>query len=121
MSGFFMHTLEIKEYNKFLIIKIVKITPKLRSVGAGTALINFNKNDIFISREAADILKSQVAVFNNEQSPVLEIMSSSSLWFMGNKGIIIPPEEIVHIYDMPLYTECDNVVDDMLKNTIQKA
>lgn len=121
MSGFFMHTLEIKEYNKFLIIKIVKKTPKLRIVGSGTALINFNKYDILISKEAADILKSHVAIFNNTNGPLLEIMSSSSLWFMGHKGIIIPPNEIIHVYEMPEYTECDNDVDNLLKNTIQNA
>jgi len=121
MSGFFMHTLEIKEYNQFLIIKVVKRTPKLRSVGTGTALINFNKYDLHISKQAANILQSQVAVFDNSQNPVLEIMSSSSLWYMGTQGLIIPPGEIFHIYEMPQYIECDNEVDEILKNTINKA
>lgn len=121
MSGFFMHTLEIKEYNRYLVIKVAKRTPKLRSVGTGTALINFNKYDIQISREAADILKSNIATFDNTDTPVLEIMSSSSLWYLGTQGLIIPPGEIFHIYEMPEYTECDNEIDVVLKNTINKA
>lgn len=121
MSGFFMHSIEIKEYNKYLIIKLVKRTPKIRSVGTGTALVNFNKYDLCISKEAAAILQQNIATFNNTQNPVLEIMSSSSLWYMGQQGLIIPPDEIFHIYEMPQYTECDNEVDEVLKNTINKA
>lgn len=119
MSGFFMHTLEIKEYNKFLIIKLVNKTPKLRPVGAGMALINFNKNDLFISESAAELLRTHVNTNTNEQ-PVLEIMSDTSLWYMGNQGLIIPPNEVIHVYAMPQYLVCDNHIDEVLKNTLDK-
>jgi hypothetical protein len=124
MSGFFMHTIEIKEYNKFLIIKLVKQTPKLRPVGAGMALINFNKNDLFISESAADILRTYTLLQNSTNTldqPVLEIMSDSSLWYMGTQGLIIPPGEIIHVYAMPHFTVCDNDIDEVLKNTLDKA
>lgn len=121
MSGFFMHSLEIKEYKQYLIIKLVKRTPKINLVGAGTSLINFNKNDLHISKEAAELLKSKVAQFNNELGPVMEIMSSSNLWYTGYKGLIIPPNEVVHIYEMPVYTECDNEIDEVLKNTLNNS
>lgn len=121
MSGFFMHSLEIKEYNKYLIIKLVNNTPKIHLVGAGTSLINFNKNDLRISKEAAALMQTKIAKFNNDIGPVFEIISSTNLWYFGYKGLIIPNDEVVHIYEMPLYTECDNEIDEVLKNTLNNS
>ena len=112
------HTAEIKEYNGWLIIKLIN-SPKLKVVGLGTLLSNINSNDIHISGNALKILKHNFMQNMDQQNPALEILSETSIWWASvNNGIIIPPGELIHIYKIPVHTECDNVIDDEIKNII---
>lgn len=92
----------------------------MKSVGTGTLLSGFNMNDVHISQPALDILKSYIG-FKQDKEPVVEILSPSSIWFASFRGIIIPPNEILHVYELPYHTLIDNNVDEHLKKIIEKS
>ncbi len=112
------HTLEILEYNNWIIIKLNKYTPKLRNIGEGLILSDFNKFDVKISPEALSILNKNINKNIDKENPVLEIISNDRIAWLSKTGIIIPPNEIFHIFDIPYHTECENIVDEEVKKTI---
>lgn len=115
----YKHTLEIKEYNGWLILTLLNKGPKIKSVGTGLLFSDFNKLDLLISLEALNIIKDNLAKNFDKKDPVLEIIGIDRIWWASNKGIIIPPNEIYHIYTIPMHTIVDNIVDNNIKKIIQ--
>ena len=114
-------TLEIVEFNGYLIIKLLDNGPKIKIVGNGTMISNFNNLDVSISLEAILILQKNLLIDINKPDPALEIISKDKIWWSAlNKGIIIQPNELIHIHCIPFYTVCENIVDDKLKNILNK-
>lgn len=114
------HTAEILEYNNWLIIKLIN-SPKLKIVGVGTLLSNINSKDLKISISALNILKANLNVNLNKENPALEILSETSIWWASiNNGIIIPPNELLHVYTIPTHSICENKIDDDIKMFINK-
>jgi hypothetical protein len=112
------HTIEIKAYKKWLIITVLNYGIKLKSIGTGLLFADFNRHDLKISDEAVAILKDNLNTNFEKKDPVLEIISTDRMWWASKRGIIIPPNEIYHIHTIPLYTTCDNVVDEEIKKNI---
>lgn len=112
------HTVEIKEYNKWLIVTVLDYGPKIKTLGIGTLFSDFNKNDLHISLNALNIIKDNLNQNIDKKDPVLEIISFNRIWWESDKGIIIPPNEIFHIYTIPLHTICNNDIDEKIKNII---
>jgi hypothetical protein len=112
------HTVEIKEYNNWLIIKLIN-TPKLKSIGIGSMLTDFNKNDLKISDEALSIIKNKLNQNKEHQQPALEILSPTKIWWASTTGILIPPNETIHIYDIPIHSYINNDINDELKIKIK--
>jgi len=114
----YKHTVEIKEYNKWLIITILNYNIKIKNVGVGLLFSDFNRNDLHISSEALSVLKDNLNVNIQHKDPVLEIISMDRMWWASNQGIIIPPNEYFHIYTIPNHTLCKNDIDEKIKNII---
>lgn len=111
------HIIEIKEYNNYLIVTLIdKKTPKMKFVGAGVMLTNFNGNDIKISPQALNILIKNIG--NTYADPAFEIISKDKLWWAGKNGIIIPPDELINVFILPHHTVCDNEIDEKLKKVL---
>jgi len=109
----YKHTIEIKEFNNWLIIKVLDYGPKIKYIGTGLLFSDFNKNDLLISQEALNILSNNLGKINNE-IPVLEIINFDKIFWQSDKGIIIPPNEIIHVYTIPYFTLCNNNIDDKI-------
>lgn len=114
----YQHTLEIKAYNKWLILTILTSGPKLKQIGTGLLFSDFNKFDLQISDEALVIIKDNLNLNFDKTEPVLEIISKDRIWWASRQGIIIPPNEIYHIHTIPLHTICNNVIDEKIINNI---
>lgn len=114
----YKHTLEIKEYKKWLIITVLEYGAKIRNLGTGTLFFNFNRNDLQISLDAYGILKDNIKKNMDQKDPVMEIISYDRIWWASDKGIIIPPNEIFHIFTIPMHTTCNNDVDEKIKKII---
>lgn len=117
-----IHSLEIKTYEGYLILKVNK-TPKIKFIGLGSLLADFNRFDVKISDEALNILKDSLNNLNinlQKENPSLEILSETRIWWPSNQGIIIPPNELMHIYAIPVHTTISNDIDEQLKNIIKK-
>ena len=110
-------TLQITTYNKWLILKVNK-TPKLRYIGNGSILSDFNSNDIQISKEALEILNKNLLLNIDQKNPAFEILTKNRIWWPSQSGIIIPPNELIHVFAIPYHTICENVVDEELKKMI---
>jgi hypothetical protein len=113
-------TLRITTYKKYIILTLLDRGPKVKPVGSGTLLSDFNESDVLISAEALDVLKDNVMRNLQEPEPTLEIIAKDKLWWVGQTGLIIPPGEIIHIHVMPYHTICENLVDSKLKEFIDK-
>ena len=112
-------SIEIRSYKGWLILKLVSTTPKLKIVGNGTSLINFNRNDVHISPQALSILNSNIGCNLKEPYPALEVLSENTLWWASiDNGIIIPNNTVMHIHVLPVHTQCDNNIDDKIKEII---
>lgn len=112
------HTLEIKSYEGWLIIKVIN-TPKLKNIGLGSMLSDFNKFDVKISDDALSIIKSKLNTDMDLNNPALEILSETKIWWASSNGLLIPPNELIHIYNIPIHTYCSNDIDEELKNIIK--
>lgn len=113
------HTLEIKSYNDWLILKLIP-TPKIKYIGIGTMLSDFNKFDVLISDEALKILKNNLNKDLDKTDPALEILSEEKIWWASTSGILIKPNELIHIYTIPYHTYVNNDVDEELKKIIKQ-
>ena len=116
-----IHLVEIKEYNKWLIIKVINKSIKLKHIGTGILFSGFNQFDLKISNEALVIIKDNIKKNLSVENPVLEIITKDKIWWASNTGIIIPPNEIFHIFEIPNHLICENNIDDELKKTIDNA
>ena len=114
-------TLEIVEFNGYLIIKLLDDNgPKIKLVGTGTMISNFNHWDIAISKEALAILEKNLLQNINKPDPAMEIIAQDKIWWSAiKKGIIIQPNELIHIHCIPFHSICENSVDDKLKNILK--
>lgn len=110
-------TLKITEYKSYLILTCNE-TPKLKKIGLGVLLNATLNSDIEISPEAYLILTQNVKKNLNKSQPVLEIINSKKIWWYSNSNLIIPPNEILHIHQLPIYTSCINSVDEKIKQAI---
>jgi hypothetical protein len=114
----YRHTVEIKEYKRWLIVTVLDYGFKIREVGTGLLFSNFNRLDLKISDEAMAIIRDNLNANLEKKEPVLEIIATDRIWWASRQGIIIPPGEIYHIYTMPLFTKCENAVDEKIKTII---
>lgn len=114
-----IHSIEIKEYNGWLLISIIHLSPKIKFVGIGTMLSDFNINDLLISKEALSILSKNIG--NSHVEPALEIIRKDCIWWASKKGILIPPNELLNVYNIPHHTICDNIIDIEIKKHIDNV
>jgi hypothetical protein len=114
----YRHTVEIKEYKRWLIVTVLDYGFKIKEVGTGLLFSNFNRLDLKISDEAIAIIRDNLNANLEKKEPVLEIIATDRIWWASRQGIIIPPNEIYHIYTMPLFTKCENAVDEKIKTII---
>lgn len=118
----YKHSLEINEYRGWLIITVTGMGAtgfaKMKPVGIGTLFSNFNKLDVRISKNALSIITENLTKNKEQRDPVLEIIAKDRIWWASTQGIIIPPKEIFNIYEIPLHTECENVVDQKVRDAI---
>lgn len=112
------HLVEIKEYNKWLIVKVINKSIKIKHIGTGILFSDFTQFDLKISEEALGILKNNLKNNLLTNNPVLEIITKDKMWWSSNTGIIIPPNEIFHIFELPYHTLCNNIIDNELKKII---
>jgi hypothetical protein len=117
----YQQTVTIKEYKGWLVLTLLNNGPKIKGVGTGILFSNFNKWDLYISDKALSIITDNLNKNLDKKEPVLEIIAMDRLWWASKQGIIIPPNEIYHIYTIPLFTKCDNEVDEKIKITIDKT
>lgn len=107
------YTIKILHYNKHFIIKI-NHTPKLKVVGNGVMLRQFNNNDVLISFEALEQLKKH---YNNKKdNPVIEVVNNDTIWIASYNNIIIPDTENINVFDIPYCTLIKNDIDQNIKN-----
>ena len=114
------HSVEIKAYNRWLIVTVIQNGLKLKSVGTGLLFSDFNRYDLHISDEAMAILKDNIMLNIDKKDPVLEIIAMDRIWWASQQGIIIPPNEHFHVYTIPHHTICKNDVDEKIKNVIDE-
>lgn len=114
------HSVEIKAYNRWLIVTVIQYGVKIKSVGTGLLFSDFNRNDLQISDEAMSILKDNINMNIDKKDPVLEIIAMDRIWWASTQGIIIPPNEHFHIYTIPHHTMCKNDVDEQIKKAIDE-
>lgn len=114
------YTLKICAYKDFLICTHNK-TPKSKTVGIGTSLTNFNKNDVLISKDALALInknmKDQQKYINTK--PGLIISSRSNMFWASYDNIIVNIKD-TEIFAIPTHTEIENVVDEKLKTQLDK-
>jgi hypothetical protein len=113
-------TLRITTYKGYLILTLMDRGPKTKHVGIGTMLSDFNQRDVLISKKALEIIESNMSVNLDRPEPVLEVIAADRMWWSSTNGIIIPPNEIYHVYAIPHHTLCDNVIDFKLKDVLDK-
>lgn len=114
------HSVEIKTYNKWLIITVLQYGTKLKSIGTGLLFSDFNRLDLQISEDALNIIRDNLNQNIEKKDPVMEIIAIDRIWWASPQGIIIPPNEYFHIYTIPVHTVCDNAVDDAIKKIIDE-
>lgn len=109
-----MQSVEIKMKDGWLVLKLVNhLSPKINVNGYGTSLINFNANDLLISNEALLYLKRQLNKRLNEQNPAIDFINVNNIWWGAMKsGIVLQPNELIHIREIPTHNICDNIIDD---------
>lgn len=105
-------------YNGHLILTVLdKNTPKIRTLGLGQSLTNFNEKDLLISEEALTEI-SKIAA-NNKKCDItgLEFITKNNIWWASNQdGIILKiSEECIRVYAIPKHTICKNEIDPKLK------
>ena len=115
------YTLKICAYKDFLICTHNK-TPKSKTVGIGTSLTNFNKNDVLISKDALALINKNINKIptNKIDAKTGLIISSRSNIFWASYDNIIVNIKDTEIFAIPTHTEIDNDVDEKLKTQLDK-
>lgn len=113
------HTINICAYKGYLICT-VNNTPKLIPTGIGSVLSNFNKKDVQISNEALIILRGNIiAPIITKDVIGLKIFSKSKIYW-SSKGNIIVHKNDIAVYDIPVHTIVDNIIDSKIKEQLDK-
>lgn len=97
-------------------------SPKVKKVGTGLLLSQFNNRDVLISNEALTILMSSIPANKSKKDIGLEVISKSSIWWASQSGGIILPmmESEINIYDVPWHTITSNDIDEKLLKLLDK-
>lgn len=107
-------------YKDWLILTLLQVGPKIKSSPTGIVFSSFFAKDLEMSQDAADWLKQKMIQPKHAEYGI-EFMSKSSIfWAIKDRGIILPPTENVNVYQMPLYTLCNNDIDPYLQTEIDK-
>lgn len=108
-------------YKQHLILTLLDInSPKVSLKGIGQSCLDFNKYNMLISKEALECIE---ILYNKQKINDLvsiEIISKNNIWWMNKHGGIISNilDNSINVYQMPVYTICDNDIDIEVKNHI---
>jgi len=97
-------------------------SPKVKKVGTGLLLSQFNNRDVLISNDALNVLLNSIPANKSKKDIGLEVISKSSIWWASSSGGIILPmmDSEINIYEIPWHTTTPNDVDEKLLKILDK-
>ncbi len=108
------NSVRIDTFNNYLILTVLDDGPKIKYIGNGTILNINNKNDLLISKEALELIKT----CSIKKNPSIEFIDLNKIYWFSDKGIISLIDD-VSVIELPLHTVVENEVTETLKEKIK--
>jgi hypothetical protein len=108
------NSVRIDTFNNYLILTILDNGPKIKYIGNGTLLNINSKNDLLISKEALELIKT----CSIKENPSIEFIDLYKIYWFSDKGIISLIDD-VSVIELPLHTIVENNVTETLKEKIK--
>ena len=108
------NSVRIDTFNNYLILTVLDDGPKIKYIGNGTILNINNKNDLLISKDALELIKT----CSIKENPSIEFIDLNKIYWFSDKGIISLIDD-VSVIELPLHTVVENEVTETLKEKIK--